>query len=334
MSELNIATSTEPGFANAGTFELLQRAAKLLSSSTLVPPQYRSRIEKKEYGKVVGYEDNPNAVANCVIALNIARRMRADELMVMQNLYIVEGRPSWSSQWVIAAVNTCGKFSPLRFEIKDLGMQEVEYTTVSWENNKKINTPVKTKVQNLQCIAWATEKETGERVESPPVDMRMAVLEGWYQKNGSKWQTMPQVMLRYRAASFFGRLYAPELLMGLPTSEEVHDEPEERKVSGREVPDTGETAPQNGHKGLQAMLTGASKPAVNESLSAEEEVQNRMQEGGWGEGDILDAVFQIGIKKKGDDDTLRVLDWANINARWVEVEAAMRAPWTEGGAAS
>ena len=94
MSELNIATSTEPGFANAGTFELLQRAAKLLSSSTLVPPQYRSRIEKKEYGKVVGYEDNPNAVANCVIALNIARRMRADELMVMQNLYIVEGRPS------------------------------------------------------------------------------------------------------------------------------------------------------------------------------------------------------------------------------------------------
>ncbi|WP_252151905.1 hypothetical protein [Acinetobacter sp. ANC 4177] len=51
----------------------------------------------------------------------------------------------------------------------------------------------------------------------------MAVKEGWYQKNGSKWQSMPEQMLRYRAASFFGRIYAPDLLMGLRTQEEELD---------------------------------------------------------------------------------------------------------------
>ncbi len=225
------------GFDDADSFALLQRAAKLLSNSTLVPAQYRITKEIKEYGKVVGIEENPNAVANCVIALNIARRMRADELMVMQNLYVVEGRPSWSSQWVIAAVNTCGKFSPLRFELTDLGEKEVEYTVVEWIDRKKHEKKAKVTIQNIQCIAWAFERDTNDRLEGPPITMEMAVREGWYGKNGSKWQTMPQMMLRYRAASFFGKLYAPELLMGLPTSEEIHDmPPEERVVTGREVP--------------------------------------------------------------------------------------------------
>lgn len=228
--------STSLGFDNADTFALLQRAARLLSSSTLVPAQYRAVKEIKEYGKVTGYEDNPNAVANCVIALNIARRMRADELMVMQNLYVVEGRPSWSSQWVIAAVNTCGKFSPLRFEMTKLGQKEVEYSVTEWENGKKQVRKVKQQIENVQCVAWTLERGTSERLEGPPVTMEMAVQEGWYGKNGSKWQTMPEVMLRYRAASFFGKLYAPELLMGLPTAEEVHDDPvTERTVQGREV---------------------------------------------------------------------------------------------------
>jgi len=231
------STAISLGFENADTFALLQRAAKMLSNSTLVPAQYRCVKEIKEYGKVVRTEENPNAVANCVIALNIARRMRADELMVMQNLYVVEGRPSWSSQWVIAAVNTCGKFSPLRYEITDLGTEDMEYTVVDWEQGKKVTRKERVKMSNIQCIAWAIEKATGERLEGPPVDMAMAVAEGWYGKNGSKWQTMPQMMLRYRSASFFGKLYAPELLMGLPTAEEAHEEAVQiREVVGREVP--------------------------------------------------------------------------------------------------
>jgi len=219
--EANLPAVT-PGFGSLQSFELAVRQAKLLSSSTLVPAQYRSVIEKKK-GRDTVYEDNDNAIPNCVIAMNMATRMGADPLMVMQNLYIVEGRPSWSSQWIIAAINGCGRFSPLRFEMKDNGQQEVEYTVSEWVEGNKQNRKVKTTIHNLSCVAWAVEKETGERITSPTVSVEMAVKEGWYQKNGSKWQTMPEVMLRYRTASFFGKLYAPELLMGLQTVEEMQD---------------------------------------------------------------------------------------------------------------
>ncbi len=213
-----------PGFGSLQGFELMQRAARLLSSSTLVPVAYRQTIEKLDrYGKVKESRENPNALANSVVALNMAQRMGADPLMVMQNLYIVEGRPSWSSQWIIAAINGCGRFSPLRFRIENRGEREVEYKTTYWEDNQRHTKVEKVKIIDKVCVAWAIEKETGEVIESPPVSIEMAVLEGWYTKNGSKWQTMDEVMLRYRTASFFGKLYAPELLMGLQTVEEAQD---------------------------------------------------------------------------------------------------------------
>lgn len=205
-------------------FDQLQRVAKALCASTLVPAQYRAFTEVKSYGKVTGHNPNPAGLPNCVVALNMAMRMGADPLMVMQNLYVIEGRPSWSSQFIIAAINSCGRFSPLRFEISEPGKEEtVEFKAVVWKNDKKTEEKRSTKVQHRTCRAWVIEKETGERLDGPTVSMQMAIDEGWLTKNGSKWQTMPEIMLRYRAASLFGRLYAPELLMGLQTQEEAQD---------------------------------------------------------------------------------------------------------------
>lgn len=229
----SLPPDTQASFFTVGGFDLMQRGAHLLASSTLVPAAYRNEVEDKKTGMLV---KNPNAMSNCVLALNMAQRIQADPLMIMQNLYIVEGRPGWSSQFVIASINACGKFSPLRFTVEDKGAKEVEWTTVVWEGpqgqRRKREVQHKATIQNRECTAWAIEKATGERLEGPSVSMEMAVAEGWFGKNGSKWQTMPDVMLRYRAASFFGKLYAPELLMGLQTAEEVHDttitiEPEE-----------------------------------------------------------------------------------------------------------
>jgi hypothetical protein len=217
------------GFGSLQSFELMQRAAKMLAYSTLVPVAYRSQKEIKEYGKVTGYEEQPSALPNCVVALNMAQRMGADPLMVMQNLYIVEGRPSWSSQFIIAAINSCGRYTPLRFQLSEQAeARPVEYMETKWTKgaggkSEKQEVKRTISVANRTCIAWAIEKETGERLESPVISIDMAVAEGWLTKNGSKWQTMPEVMLRYRAAAFFGKLYAPELLMGLQTSEEAHD---------------------------------------------------------------------------------------------------------------
>ncbi|WP_025139040.1 hypothetical protein [Achromobacter sp. DH1f] len=214
-----------PGFGSLQSFELMQRAARLLINSTLLPSSYRqfNPGKKDRYGNVTEWIENPNALSNCVVALNMSQRMGADPLMVMQNLYIVEGRPSWSSQWIIAAINGCGRFSPLRFEIKVLGSKLVPYKTTYWEDNQRKTRTEDVAIVDKVCIAWAVEKETGARIESPAVSIEMAVREGWYTKNGSKWQTMDEVMLRYRTASFFGKLYAPELLMGLQTVEEAQD---------------------------------------------------------------------------------------------------------------
>src|SRR5690606_36386475 len=80
-----------------------------------------------------------------------------------------------------------------------------------------------TEQKNVVCVAWAKDRESGERLESPPVSLQLTHDEGWYSKNGSKWQTMPQLMLRYRAATLFARLYAPEITLGMRTTDEVED---------------------------------------------------------------------------------------------------------------
>ncbi|MGI5872707.1 MAG: hypothetical protein ACOX8T_11810 [Bacillota bacterium] len=180
--------SVQMGFDTVQGFEMMQRAAKLLSSSTLVPKEYQGNLP------------------NCVIALNMANRMMADPLMIMQNLVVIHGRPTWSSQFAIATINTCGRFTALRYEwVGEEGKD-------SWG-----------------CRAWAVEKTTGEKLTGSTITIDLAKKEGWYSRkdrNGnetSKWQTMPQQMLMYRAASWFVRAYAPELMMGLHTAEEIGD---------------------------------------------------------------------------------------------------------------
>jgi len=185
MNELTVKsedTQITPGFMSAISFEFTQRAATLLSKSSLVPKEYQ------------------NNLPNCVIALNMASRMGADPFMVMQNLYVVNGRPSWSSQFLISTFNTSGRFSALRYE---------------WVGDGGNDT--------FGCRAWATEKSTGEKLIGSTVTIAIAKKEGWYGKNGSKWQTMPEQMLMYRAASWFVRAYSPELAMGMHTVEEIVD---------------------------------------------------------------------------------------------------------------
>lgn len=210
------------GFGSLQGYEFMERTAVLFSESTMVPNNYRAKITKG-WGDKATSEDNPAAKANCIIALNMSQRMNADPLMIMQNLHVIEGRPSWSSQFIIAAINSCGRYSPLRFDLVQGEEIDASYTTYEWENRQKVAKVTTVKVRNVTCVAWAVELATKTRLESPKVSMEMAVNEGWYSKNGSKWQSMPDLMLRYRSAAFFGRIYAPELLMGLPSAEESRD---------------------------------------------------------------------------------------------------------------
>ena len=177
-----VQRSSAVGFSDLQAFENLQRMAKPLAASALVPQQFR------------------NNIGDCMIALDMAQRLNANPLQVMQNLYVVHGSPAWSAKFLIATVNACGRYSSLRYEWK----------------GKPGN-------DDYGCRAWAEEKATGQRLDGVWVTWAMVKAEGWSKKNGSKWLTMADQMFVYRAATFWQRAYAPELSMGLSTQEELQD---------------------------------------------------------------------------------------------------------------
>lgn len=178
-NEMQISNVQISAFSTKESFEHIQRVATMFSKSDMIPKRYI------------------NNVGNCIIAIEMANRMNANILMVMQNLDVIQGKPGWSSVFLIATLNSCGKFSPLRYEDSD--------------NN------------GGSCRAWAIDKSTNEKVFGAWVSMDMAKAEGWIDKAGSKWKTMPELMRRYRAASFFTKQFAPEVSMGLQTVEEIID---------------------------------------------------------------------------------------------------------------
>lgn len=212
-------------FFDPDQFATMQRVATMFANSELVPDMYRVT------------PDNPKekAVSNCIIAIDIANRVGANVLMVMQNLVIIYGRPSWSSKFLIGTVNTCGRFEPLKFKFEELGeLKNYKYTEyeTNWvtgqdgRKKKEVKMVEKTlsgPVKNIQCIAYTTSRGSDEILESSPVSVEMAINEGWYTKKGSKWQTMTKQMLMYRAASFWTNAYAPELSMGMKTEDEIRD---------------------------------------------------------------------------------------------------------------
>lgn len=158
------------------------RTARMLSCSALVPDSYRQSPE------------------NCLVAIDIANRMGVSPLMVMQNLYVVKGKPSWSGSFCAAAINGCGRFSPLEYVF--IG----EQGKPSWG-----------------CYATAVRLSNGVRCQSDVITMDMAQMEGWLNKPGSKWKTMPRQMMMYRAAAFFARAHCSDILLGIPIKEEVQD---------------------------------------------------------------------------------------------------------------
>jgi len=166
----------------------------MFSTSTLVPKEFQANM------------------ANCAIGINIAKRLGADPFMVLQNIDIIHGRPSFRATFLIAMVNASGRFEPLQFRMEG-------------DEGKP----------NRSCIAWTKSKADGTPLEGPKITLEMAKAEGWSTKNGSKWQTMPELMLRYRAAAFFARLYAPDITLGMMTAEEAVDAVQEREVTPAKV---------------------------------------------------------------------------------------------------
>lgn len=189
--ELVLATDTAPMaiFSNERQFEFASRAAVGLASSDLVPSQYRIQDVGRE-----------KAIGNCLIAMDMANRVGMNPLMVMQNLYIVHGNPGWSAQYIRAAINSSGRFT----------VPEYEFFGTKGEDD-------------YGCRCYATLIAGNQKLTGPEVTVAMAKAEGWWERKGSKWPNMTDLMLRNRAVTFFSRTYCPEIMMGMQAADEIRD---------------------------------------------------------------------------------------------------------------
>lgn len=169
-------------FESAESFQALYDIGKMFAASALVPQNFQ------------------NKPMDCAIAVDMANRHGISPIMVMQNLYVVKGKPQWSGQACMSLIKGSGEFCRVR------PVYTGERNTDSWG-----------------CYIQAEYRNTGEIVKGTEVTIGMAKAEGWYQKPGSKWQTMPELMLSYRAAAFFARVYTPNALMGYGVEGEAED---------------------------------------------------------------------------------------------------------------
>ena len=156
----------------------MMEMAKTLSKSTIIPIQYQNREE------------------NVLIALDMANRMGISPLVIMQQMYVIQGKPSFSGQFIATIVQTNPKF------------RNVELVYIGNEGD-----------DTYGAYVQAEDKETGKMLKGTVVTLGMARAEKW----GAKWRTMPTQMLGYRAYTFFGRMYCPAELMGLYATDEVED---------------------------------------------------------------------------------------------------------------
>lgn len=175
---------------NSKAMNTMFKLAKMYAASKIVPESYQNKTE------------------NCLVAIEMAARMNVSPTFVMQQLYIVQGKPSWSGQAAYALLQNTRKFRSL------------EYVFVGEPGTN-----------NWGCYLQGENTKTGKLTKGATVTLQMAKDEGWYSKKGSKWQTMPEQMMRYRAAAFFARAECPEALMGFQTTDEVED------VQGTERPE-------------------------------------------------------------------------------------------------
>lgn len=139
-----------------------------------------------------------NKPENVIVAIGLAQKMNLDPFTIMQNLNIIKGKTAWSGSFCRTLIERSGKYTGLKLIFTG------EKGTDSYG-----------------CYMQATDKETGELIKGPEVTIKMARAEGW--TKNTKWNTMPELMLSYRATAFFARVYTPESLNGVQTTEEIED---------------------------------------------------------------------------------------------------------------
>ena len=200
--------------------EAIEKVAQYYAKTDFVPATFKGKPE------------------NCAIAIDMATRMNMNPIMVMQQMYIVNGKPSISSQLIIALINNCGQFEPLRFETNGKTGDDFGIRAWTYRKNDKDN-----------------------RLEGTWITQKMVKASHW----GAKWQEIPEQMYKYRAAVFWARVNAPEITMGFYAQDEVEEPSFSENIIHDAAPEPAKTPAE------KAMERAMAKKAAQAEKTAEAE---------------------------------------------------------------
>jgi hypothetical protein len=269
-------------FFDVKAFEHAQRVATMLSKSSMVPDHFRG----------------PENVGNAMIALNYAARIGADPFFVMQGMYVVHGKPGIEGKMMIALINSCGRFEPLRFKI-----------------DGDLSKPAR---ETDGCTAWTKERATGLKLEGPKIDWRMVKASGWWDKKDKKgrpcspWRKYSPVLFPYRAASYFANLFCPEVKMGMQTREELHDivDVVEHPTGEWSAPETADESGADAMKDFNklairnfATVLPGIEQFVKDTADAQDCKPDEIKAEAVNDWETFSAAFSAWMKKQNDTET-------------------------------
>jgi hypothetical protein len=218
-----IAPKGEVSVFDTSKMDALYTLARKISSSNLIPEHY---------------QNNPS---NCFLAMWKSERMGMDFHSFMQVSYVLRGKFGYEAKFVIARLNTSGKFKgPIRW--KSDGEIKYEKRKVSGveTNREKLFVSIDS---TKSWTAYAVLKVGEEQIEQT-FFLKTAIMNGWTDDPTSKWNTMTEEKGQYQSAVFLGRMYAPEVIMDMQTKEELEDIRDAEYIdateTGRDIFEKGE----------------------------------------------------------------------------------------------
>lgn len=170
----------------------LQKVAKVYAASSFLSASWRKLSEGER-------------LANLIIIVNRAGALKCDPLLLLQNLDIIAGRMCWRSSFLLQLLQAHG------------------WTGSRYDLVGDPNTPEFWGDDSHGCTFSAINPATGERETGTKITVAMIKGEGWLNREGSKWRTMPEQMLKYRAVAFFARTNAPAVMGGFYSQDEIED---------------------------------------------------------------------------------------------------------------
>lgn len=174
-------------------FQLEMRQAKSLAASPFLP----EAIGAYKDGNGNNRTNHEGRIAAAWGVLRYARLLGVDPYVVAQQIYVVHGRVSFSTSFLVGLLNARGNLR-----------KHVDWTTTGTGND-------------LSVTCSATGQDEIERTVT--MTIREANTWGWTGKNSAAWKADPALMLAYRTASKLIRLYFSDAVFGFLSQEEAVD---------------------------------------------------------------------------------------------------------------